>query len=1013
MNEKQKYTYSKNNETNLTSTKSLKKNMTEKVKKFQIFICMKQCFKKLIKKYEYFLSKCSINSQILMISIPFSLFLYFAIFFGNYYGYERFLKFDFYSIIKNEYLKYLINDIEDIQLNLEISEIKSKVEDLDNIYFFNIYFKELISMGLLNEDPLTKIYPNISQISETYFKNHDEFQNENKVNNIYSIPKIDCEKYIDNRNDSLSEIGKIYYYMLPYITFEAFTKKIYINETFLIAYELNKNNRNIINNELYFSFPKLKTELQTDNNFSPTNNFISPHVVKDKTKFGEKINNSYYAENWFIKQDYEFREKAHDLKNYKLSFSNLIYDYYGKLNKSNILISQNYINSNKTSYIINIIFFINKKELTHEKLQHSIFLLFNTTNNINEKEKYSDNNTFLISKSNILELSLSSKINDYFYYGMNDKNNNFYKYGVSFDSFDLDNLGEPIKNYKSTEFLNVDLKHFSSLYLYGLLFKNLKYEEVKEEFKDITKLKFEKNEKIVNKICSEYNFSLYINFLIKNDLDCWDDQTLLYYSNETSQITPREDIALGEYISRPYCICLPLFCLKNNQKDLDLNNIEYFDEIILPSECQNYDSAYLNNIDELYKEHSVNYSKKVNLNYGINDLNIFIKDIKTVLEEEFYIFKNIKLNQFNGISMMIVTFVENSDLNSLISLFIIYINLLKTYFLLFILIGMFIAFLIFIFFIFRKINKISNVINDYQKIYEKFISQLEETSKTNLNGNNIINKISENKINNSNYEYYSFIKSKTINLKNKNINTLFYSNENMLLNDLFALLCKYYNISKVELIKKSKNVKEEDDDENYDLEENELFYFLRILSIYIPKFKLQVTMDYNFYINSKLNNNFMKTCTKNFKKNSEIVILTQSVIFELLSTENIEDCGIITNFYFKYLTNINLYSRIDNNSIKKSLFKCVKERDNEEEEFLEKNINNNKLLIEEKDNKKSFLIIRREENKILDEFESNFENDDYLKKDKLLSCFDSFLINVYYKNIKKLTYKYEGGSFQY
>ena len=39
---------------------------------------------------------------------------------------------------------------------------------------------------------------------------------------------------------------------------------------------------------------------------------------------------------------------------------------------------------------------------------------------------------------------------------------------------------------------------------------------------------------------------------------------------------------------------------------------------------------------------------------------------------------------------------------------------------------------------------------------------------------------------------------------------------------------------------------------------------------------------------------------------------------------------------------------------------------------------------------------------MLEEFENSFENDDYLKKDRLIYYFDSFIVNVYYKYLKKI-----------
>ena len=68
----------------------------------------------------------------------------------------------------------------------------------------------------------------------------------------------------------------------------------------------------------------------------------------------------------------------------------------------------------------------------------------------------------------------------------------------------------------------------------------------------------------------------------------------------------------------------------------------------------------------------------------------------------------------------------------------------------------------------------------------------------------------------------------------------------------------------------------------------------------------------------------------------------------------------------------------------------------------ENSYNNNEILIEGQNKKDNIKIIWKEKNKILEEFENNFENDDYLKKDKIHSAFDSYLINAYYKYTKKI-----------
>ena len=215
------------------------------------------------------------------------------------------------------------------------------------------------------------------------------------------------------------------------------------------------------------------------------------------------------------------------------------------------------------------------------------------------------------------------------------------------------------------------------------------------------------------------------------------------------------------------------------------------------------------------------------------------------------------------------------------------------------------------------------------------------------------------------------------------------------MSDLFKSFCIYYNISEEQLNKFMNNLNDENElsEENKRIisNENELFQFLRIISIYIPKFKLNVSMDYNCYINEKLNINYLKSITKSQWGNKQKIMLTQSVIFEFLSTKNIEDCGLITNFNFKYITNIDLNSRKDN-SIRYSLFNFAEKESKEE----------NKYYTIEENNKNNVKIIWKEKNKMLDEFENSFENDDYLKKEKLITYFDSFIINVYYKYLKKI-----------
>ena len=140
----------------------------------RLFVCLKECFLSLRLKWNYYLSKCLLLTQFLLFSIPIVLFTLSSIILIHYFGFERIYKFDFSFGVENEYLKYLITEIDDINVELGSNEIKSQFEDIDNLYFFDIYFQELISMGLLSEDPSNKIFPSISENSETSYKSYNE-----------------------------------------------------------------------------------------------------------------------------------------------------------------------------------------------------------------------------------------------------------------------------------------------------------------------------------------------------------------------------------------------------------------------------------------------------------------------------------------------------------------------------------------------------------------------------------------------------------------------------------------------------------------------------------------------------------------------------------------------------------------------------------------------------------------------------------------------------------------------
>jgi hypothetical protein len=116
----------------------------------------------------------------------------------------------------------------------------------------------------------------------------------------------------------------------------------------------------------------------------------------------------------------------------------------------------------------------------------------------------------------------------------------------------------------------------------------------------------------------------------------------------------------------------------------------------------------------------------------------------------------------------------------------------------------------------------------------------------------------------------------------------------------------------------------------------------------------------------------------------------KSIVKELLSTELVEDYGLITNLNFNYMTNINLG---ENNYVQKAIFKKVEEM--KKKQFKEGRGNKDLNI----DNIK---IVFKNKNIIMKKIEEKFEQDDYLNLNKLDSYFNNTLINSYYNYMKRI-----------
>ena len=130
------------------------KNKLKKGKNFSIlniFFCFKFIGNVFIKFGEC-ISKLSILSQFIIYLIPVLVILLGIMIFIHLYFFYEIFKFDYYAIIKEEFLRYFITDLDDINFDLNKKRTSLMFEDTANLVFFRIYFEELNSYGLLNDD---------------------------------------------------------------------------------------------------------------------------------------------------------------------------------------------------------------------------------------------------------------------------------------------------------------------------------------------------------------------------------------------------------------------------------------------------------------------------------------------------------------------------------------------------------------------------------------------------------------------------------------------------------------------------------------------------------------------------------------------------------------------------------------------------------------------------------------------------------------------------------------------
>ena len=212
-----------------------------------------------------------------------------------------------------------------------------------------------------------------------------------------------------------------------------------------------------------------------------------------------------------------------------------------------------------------------------------------------------------------------------------------------------------------------------------------------------------------------------------------------------------------------------------------------------------------------------------------------------------------------------------------------------------------------------------------------------------------------------------------------------------MLNELFSMFCDFYSLDPQKIIRDEQDKTEKSRKEiKSDImkEKNELFeLFIKICSY---ESKINLNLEYNLYIDNPLIKNFNNSLKKGKIKNDNEEKFTRDVIYELLSTENIYDEGLVTNLNFGYISYLNLN---ESKAIKNALFNKIINSD-------QKNFNMKQRL---KDDQRRSLIklILKNKNVLYNDLQKYYDLDE-IKFNKIEIYFNQFLLNVYYKYLKKI-----------
>lgn len=884
--------------------------------------------------------------------------------------YRNIFAYDFYTGEKEKFIDQTLNKLTEQLIKLSNYEITSKFQDkVSNQLFFKIYLTELIQHNLLSGESIS----NISDYSESFY---------NDLNNAsinYTIPKESAKTFIDTPEQNnpvyINQIKKIFWYFVPLILQENEIMNNRINSAYLIAYQYNNSTKMVTSDmrNIYFNYPIETLDNFNYENFYNNNPKIDPNITLTN------VANPSENGNWFEKIDMIFRNNHSSLS--QMSFINL--SLFRKENIISNIIQVNQMKFEDFNLSINIFFKYDREAQLTNGIDYSVFAISNISNSLVEDKsfRFYDNTTYVISQNAIASISIGEELNNFFSFGMKEKNSLFYTNGKNFDIFNVDFLANPEDNYIIQTFFTENVRVFSSLYFYTKFMQKENYatlvSSLNETKFDNTFLLTTKSNTTIKEICDSFNFFKYREDIEKysaiSSFSCFSDDQLYYYQYNKEKRSEKHNSSFFEY---PKCQCIPFYCIGNIKKFKNMKNttdikLDYSSDITLPTKCSfSLESYYTPQEGEkgryLYEQHyKYLYYTWVPLDYTPEFSLLISLEVDKGNNKK--ILKNFKTDVYKKIETTCI--IHGALFFAVV-------------------VGIIILLAV-------RLTRFTNIINQYMEKHQAFLFNIEGRDKNigseekddeNKGGQDDTQNDSDSLLNDNMQKIpFDNENSELLDLNKKKKKEHIY-NDNILIDDLFNIYCNYYNYDpdKILLQNENKNLKTKNSKLEMMKRQNDLFDILCSLSQNAPKFKFNLTLDYNLYFSSKLNMKYLKGLSNFSNVDKKQLILTQSILFELLSTENVSDYGLVLNMRFNYVDNIKFNQ---NDCIKKVLFQNYPPS--------------------------NFKLIGKKKDELCEFFEKNAETDDVFGAGVFESSFNFFLINVYYKYYGQILQENEYYSSKY